>query len=62
MTWSSFFPPKKLYAMDLKVKELDPAWPVVADPTASKHSAIHVNPKFIKKVLKKKEFFGLVFF
>ena len=50
MTWASYFPAKKLYALDLKVKELDPAWPVVADPTASQTAAIHVNPKFIKKV------------
>ncbi|XP_022086204.1 uncharacterized protein LOC110976864 isoform X1 [Acanthaster planci] len=50
MTWASYFTHTKLYALDLKVKELDPAWPIVADPTTTSHpAAIHVNPKFIKK-------------
>lgn len=43
-TWSDVFPTKKLYALDVRVKSIDPAWPITAPPP------IHVNPAFISKV------------
>ena len=46
-TWSGVFPAKKLYAIDLRVSSIDPAWPVMS--SASKNT-IHVNPKVFKKV------------
>ena len=46
-TWSGVFPAKKLYAIDLRVNTIDPAWPVMS--TASKNT-IHINPKVFKKV------------
>lgn len=45
-TWVDVFPPKKLYALDVRVKAIDPAWPITAPPPSS----IHVNPAFIPKV------------
>uniref|UniRef100_A0AAV2J7W2 Pre-mRNA cleavage complex 2 protein Pcf11 n=1 Tax=Knipowitschia caucasica TaxID=637954 RepID=A0AAV2J7W2_KNICA len=45
-TWDEVFPPKKLYALDVRVNSVDPAWPIKPlPPTAS----IHVNPKFLKQ-------------
>ena len=50
-TWADIIPNKKLYALDLRVIQLDPAWPVTAStPEAGQVSSIHINPKFIKKV------------
>ncbi|XP_066998871.2 uncharacterized protein [Anabrus simplex] len=44
-TWNEVFPAKKLYAMDVRVSSIDPAWPITAPvPTSS----IHFNPKFLK--------------
>lgn len=66
-TWKDFFPVKKLYALDMKVKTMDPAWPVMAvvepkpkprpapAPKAApvqNTGAIHINPKFLKKVIR----------
>ncbi|ENN82446.1 hypothetical protein YQE_01179, partial [Dendroctonus ponderosae] len=34
----------KLYAIDVQIHQIDPAWPVTAQPTNS----IHLNPKFLK--------------
>ena len=45
-TWSDVFPPKKLYALDVRVQSIDPAWPITAPPPSS----IHVNPAFITRV------------
>ncbi|GAB6025905.1 hypothetical protein CHUAL_011877 [Chamberlinius hualienensis] len=45
-TWSGIFPNKKLYAIDVRVKELDPAWPILAQPP--QQTSIHINPKFLK--------------
>ncbi|KAK4008023.1 hypothetical protein OUZ56_013182 [Daphnia magna] len=44
-TWSDVFPPKKLYALDVRVKSIDPAWPV----TAPLPTSIHLNPAFLPK-------------
>jgi len=44
-TWSDVFPPKKLYALDVRVQSIDPAWPITAPPPSS----IHVNPAFITR-------------
>ena len=47
-TWSDVFPLKKLYALDVRVKSIDPAWPITAPlPTAA---SIHLNPAFLPKV------------
>uniref|UniRef100_A0A8C6MGF6 Pre-mRNA cleavage complex 2 protein Pcf11 n=1 Tax=Nothobranchius furzeri TaxID=105023 RepID=A0A8C6MGF6_NOTFU len=48
-TWDEVFPLKKLYALDVRVNSLDPAWPI--KPLPSPTNAIHVNPKFLKQVL-----------
>ncbi|XP_044077254.1 pre-mRNA cleavage complex 2 protein Pcf11 isoform X2 [Siniperca chuatsi] len=47
-TWDDVFPLKKLYALDVRVNSVDPAWPIKPlPPTAS--ASIHVNPKFLKQ-------------
>lgn len=43
-TWNDVFTQPKLYALDLKVNGVDPAWPI----TAKVSPAIHVNPNFLK--------------
>ena len=42
-TWNEVFPPKKLYAVDVRVNSIDPAWPITAVPPT-----IYVNPKFLR--------------
>lgn len=42
-TWNEVFPPKKLYAVDVRVSSIDPAWPITAVPPT-----IYVNPKFFR--------------
>jgi len=39
------FPNRKLYAIDVRVNLLDPAWPITAQ--APVEGNIHVNPKFL---------------
>lgn len=46
-TWNEVFPQKKLYAIDVQIKSLDPAWPVTAQAPSN---SIHFNPKFLKTV------------
>ncbi|XP_041657248.1 pre-mRNA cleavage complex 2 protein Pcf11 [Cheilinus undulatus] len=47
-TWDDVFPLKKLYALDVRVNSLDPAWPIkLLPPTIN--ASIHVNPKFLKQ-------------
>ncbi|XP_065842897.1 polyadenylation and cleavage factor homolog 11-like isoform X2 [Oscarella lobularis] len=41
-TWGPYFPPKKLYTIDVRVNGMDSNWPITA---AS--GSIHVNPKFL---------------
>lgn len=53
-TWSDLLPARKLYALDVRVNQKDPAWPVTplaADTPAEPKSpsSIHVNPKFLQK-------------
>ncbi|CAG2053802.1 unnamed protein product [Timema podura] len=43
-TWNEVFPPKKLYALDVRVSSIDPAWPITALPTGT----ILVNPRFMQ--------------
>lgn len=43
-TWNHIFPQKKLYAINVQISMLDPAWPVTAQPPSNK---IHFNPKFL---------------
>jgi len=52
-TWNEVFPPSKMYALDVKVKQLDNNWPITAKQPAKKihvNPAIHVNPDFLKTV------------
>ncbi|XP_045478783.1 uncharacterized protein LOC123683864 isoform X2 [Harmonia axyridis] len=44
-TWNEVFSPKKLYAIDVQIRVLDPAWPVTAPVP---NNCIHLNPKFLK--------------
>ncbi|NXH82644.1 PCF11 protein, partial [Edolisoma coerulescens] len=48
-TWDDIFPLKKLYALDVRVNSLDPAWPIKPLPPNVNTSSIHVNPKFLSK-------------
>lgn len=45
-TWNDVFPQMKLYAIDVQISLLDPAWPVTAKPPPN--NSIHFNPKFLK--------------
>lgn len=51
-TWVDFLSARKLYALDVRVNQKDPAWPVVplaADaPEPKSPGSIHVNPKFLQ--------------
>ncbi|XP_030055959.1 pre-mRNA cleavage complex 2 protein Pcf11 isoform X2 [Microcaecilia unicolor] len=48
-TWDEIFPSKKLFALDVRVNSLDPAWPIKPVPPNVNTSSIHVNPKFLNK-------------
>lgn len=48
-TWDEIFPLKKLYALDVRVNSVDPAWPIKPLPP-NVNASIHVNPKFLKPV------------
>ncbi|XP_052616791.1 pre-mRNA cleavage complex 2 protein Pcf11-like [Peromyscus californicus insignis] len=48
-TWDKIFPLKKLYALDVRVNSLDPAWPIKPLPPNVKISSIHMTPKFLNK-------------
>ncbi|XP_077197433.1 pre-mRNA cleavage complex 2 protein Pcf11 [Paroedura picta] len=48
-TWDEIFPLKKLYALDVRVNSVDPAWPIKPLPPNVNTSSIHVNPKFLNK-------------
>ncbi|KAF1431049.1 Pre-mRNA cleavage complex 2 protein Pcf11, partial [Spheniscus humboldti] len=48
-TWDDIFSLKKLYALDVRVNSLDPAWPIKPLPPNVNTSSIHVNPKFLNK-------------
>ncbi|XP_077963239.1 pre-mRNA cleavage complex 2 protein Pcf11 [Gasterosteus aculeatus] len=47
-TWEDVFPLKKLYALDVRVNSVDPAWPIKPLPPTV-NASIHVNPKFLKQ-------------
>ncbi|KAM9408152.1 pre-mRNA cleavage complex 2 protein Pcf11-like [Pholidichthys leucotaenia] len=47
-TWDDVFPLKKLFALDVWVNSLDPAWPIKPLPPTA-NASIHVNPKFLKQ-------------
>lgn len=47
-TWNEVFPQMKLYAIDVQISLLDPAWPVTAKPPPN---SIHFNPKFLKNTV-----------
>ncbi|KAM9321154.1 pre-mRNA cleavage complex 2 protein Pcf11 [Gastrophryne carolinensis] len=48
-TWDDLFPSKKLYALDVRVNQIDPAWPIKPLPPNVNSASIHVNPKFLNK-------------
>ncbi len=48
-TWTALFPNSKMYALDIRVNQIDPAWPVTAKPPETGIASIHVNPKFLLK-------------
>lgn len=48
-TWPQYFPSAFLHELDLAVRELDPNWPVTQAPPVV--GSIHINPKFLVKVL-----------
>ncbi|XP_032878420.1 pre-mRNA cleavage complex 2 protein Pcf11 isoform X1 [Amblyraja radiata] len=50
-TWDDMFQLTKLYALDVKVNKLDPAWPIKPLPPNVNSSSIHVNPKFLNRSL-----------
>ncbi|KAM9365908.1 pre-mRNA cleavage complex 2 protein Pcf11-like [Pholidichthys leucotaenia] len=53
-TWDDVFPLKKLYALDVRVNSLDPAWPIkLLSPTV---------PMFLKQVGQKRPPKGLITF
>ncbi|KAH6934910.1 hypothetical protein HPB50_001831 [Hyalomma asiaticum] len=52
-TWVDIFPNKKLYALDTRVKQMDPAWPIMAKEP--QQTSIHVNPKFLEAKTKGQE-------
>lgn len=43
ITWNDVFPAPKLYTLDVKVRQIDPHWPISAQKISP---AIHVNPNF----------------
>ncbi len=45
-TWTGVFAASRLYGLDIKVSQVDPAWPITAPQQTSSHN-IHVNPKFL---------------
>ena len=47
-TWPQYFPNRKLAAIDLHVKALDPNWPVTAVDKDPPSPTIFVNPKFLE--------------
>lgn len=49
-TWNEIMPNKKLYALDIRVQKIDPAWPITAKAEETPVASIHVNPKFLMKV------------
>ncbi|XP_063287364.1 pre-mRNA cleavage complex 2 protein Pcf11 [Pelobates fuscus] len=48
-TWDAIFPSKKLFALDVRVNSIDPAWPIKPVPPNVNTASIHVNPKFLNK-------------
>ncbi|KAG1690715.1 Pre-mRNA cleavage complex 2 protein Pcf11 [Nymphon striatum] len=50
-TWTEIFTPQKLLAIDTRVNQLDPAWPIVQPEVV--RPSIHVNPKFLENSSKK---------
>lgn len=52
-TWSRLFPAERMYALDIQIATIDPAWPLTApkpEPTSQPAPVgnIHVNPRFLK--------------
>jgi len=48
-TWNQHFTGRKMYALDVRVNNIDHAWPL-STPTANISPIIHVNPKFLPQV------------
>ncbi|CAG0881654.1 unnamed protein product [Cyprideis torosa] len=45
-TWNEILSSKKLYAIDIRVQEIDPAWPITAAPPVQ--TSIHINKDFLQ--------------
>merc|ERR1711974_354200 len=67
LTWGGsyqVFTPTVLHQLDVKIKKIDPAWPVTHPKTApsapvpidrsASNTKIHVNPNFVSKTVKEK--------
>merc|ERR1711962_356323 len=66
ITWGGnfqIFTPAVLHQLDLRIKKIDPAWPVIhpkpvasapAVPNGASNTKIHVNPNFVSKTAKAK--------
>lgn len=46
-TWNDVLPKAKLYAMDVQIRQIDPAWPITTRLHPIATNTIHVNPKFL---------------
>ncbi|KAK0076830.1 hypothetical protein PV325_004802, partial [Microctonus aethiopoides] len=46
-TWDDVFPSKKLFSLDVRVKGIDPAWPITASSPTMSSGSIHLNPRFL---------------
>jgi len=63
LTWGGsyqVFSDSKLHQLDLRIKKIDPAWPVTharpaapAVPAPATNTKIHVNPAFVGKAVSK---------
>jgi len=42
-TWNEVFPPRTLYDIDVRVKKIDPAWPITANPSGQSGSNNNVS-------------------
>lgn len=49
-TWDDVFPAKKLFSLDVRVKSIDPAWPITAPSPTISSGSIHLNPRFLAMV------------
>lgn len=52
-TWNEVFPIKKMFALDVRVHSIDPAWPITSLPPGTlSEKAIKVKSFFFLKIKK----------